>query len=156
MSVTIPVFKVPEWHKDYQDLLFIKSFSEMFGSEGKKMSEDEFLKQEAEIFKKRDKSEVVMTEIETIRKTLRTFVSDKEGRKLRKRLGRISKENYKPVFTDSEYMGYLAKHENSFERNGNQSSNEPYLYTYFDCSCQHVMGDSLKECLDKVLSKRGE
>lgn len=93
-----------------------------------------------------------MSQSEVIRKELKEFVSATHGKKLRKQLKLIAKIEYQPLHTNKEYMTFLNSNECAFKVNGYQSTNHPYYWQMFSVKSQHVLGDSVEQCLDKAMT----
>jgi len=93
--------------------------------------------------------------IERMREPLRSWeeaIHHKHGEIIRQEIKEYTEKNYKPKHTDKEYMDYLASLSYfDLSVNGFQNHNQPYVYTFFSRATQHIMGDSLKQILDKIL-----
>lgn len=90
-------------------------------------------------------------EIQEIRNQLREFIPYEKGKRLREQLNKHAIENYEQKFPDSDYILFMERNIVSFDINHAQSSNHPYYYTMFSVLTQHIMGDCIKELLDKAL-----
>ena len=87
---------------------------------------------------------------ELIREKLTNFIEYSEGEKIRKTLHEDAKRNYKPKYQE-RYIEFMNDNVCSFSVNHAQSANFPYYFTLFTIKSQHVMGDSVEECLDKAM-----
>jgi len=93
--------------------------------------------------------------IEELRDKLREFIPAEEGAAIRSMLESYAAKNYVPKHAPSVYLNYMNGHTCSFDRNGSQCVNHPYVWTMFSVPSQHVMGDCIEECFDKALFKAG-
>lgn len=89
--------------------------------------------------------------MEEIRNKLKEFVLYEDGERLRKLLNENAINNYKQKHNDADYIDFMERHEVTFRINHPQSQNHPYYYTMFSCKTQHIMGDSIREVMDKAL-----
>lgn len=93
---------------------------------------------------------------EEIRNKLSEFVDCDYGKKLREELNLISKNEYIKKHSDNEYIKFIEENSERFsvEVNGYQSRNEPYYLDMFTIRTQHVLGDSIYECIDKAMEEK--
>jgi hypothetical protein len=64
-------------------------------------------------------------------------------------------KSYKPKHSAQHYIDFIKSRKSFiFEIDETRSGpNFPYVYEAFTCSSQHVLGDSVEECLDKAIAK---
>jgi len=89
--------------------------------------------------------------MEEIRKQLKEFIDYKKGESLRKQLNEYAVNNYEQKHSDSDYVDFMERNTIDFSINHPQSKNHPYYYTMFSCKTQHLMGDCVREILDKAI-----
>jgi hypothetical protein len=64
-------------------------------------------------------------------------------------------KSYKPKHSAQHYIDFI-KSRKEFIFSIDEAPggpNHPYVYEAFTCSSQHVLGDSVEECLDKAIAK---
>ena len=91
--------------------------------------------------------------IAEITKTLQEFVEYDEAKTLRSELKTLAALYYQPQHTVHEYMDTIKLHADCFDigTNGAHSTNHPTIYTMFTVKGQHIQGNTLEECLDKLM-----
>lgn len=92
-----------------------------------------------------------MTQIEEIREKLKKFVTFQEGTELRNLLHTLAVGSYKQKYSHAEYIDFMETYEVKIEKNGAQQTNFPYYYSMFTIPTQHIVGDTVKELLDKAI-----
>lgn len=94
--------------------------------------------------------------IAEIEREISHFVAYSKGEKLRQELLKLAKQHYKPKHTPVQYAEFISRNARCFEIRecGMQSQNEPKVFCLFTTRSQHVIGNTLQECLDLVMSKK--
>lgn len=64
----------------------------------------------------------------------------------------ISAGGYSEHHEASAYLKYMNENACTFEKN---TPEDPYRFTMFSILSQHVRGDSVQECIDKAIEKKG-
>ncbi|QRE00239.1 hypothetical protein [Burkholderia phage BCSR5] len=83
---------------------------------------------------------------------LATSLPYETARLLRKELSELQEKHYVPLHTAAQYLEFLSTHEVTTKRINVQDTNRPYVWCLFNIACQHVYGDTVKECLDKAMA----
>lgn len=89
--------------------------------------------------------------VDQLRERLRSFVSYKEGEKIRGMLAKHAEYYYIPLHNPRAYIEFLKGRYVSITEVGAQSTNHPHVWGLFTDASQHVYGDCLEECLDRAM-----